>query len=78
MRYKFLGSERKGGYSVVVVRILAGKALLSFWDKGGGGKKEICREYKGRVWILELESCLPFQEVLNKSSKPLRGDLNLH
>lgn len=45
MHYKFLGSERKGGYSVVVVRILAGKNC-----RGSGTKEEEARrKYAGNI-----------------------------
>lgn len=46
------------------------------WNKGGGCKKEICRESRGRLAVLELESCLPFQKVLNKNRKLISGDFN--
>lgn len=45
-------------------------------EQTGGGKKETCRESRGRVVIPELESCLPVQDVLSENSALLSGDFN--
>lgn len=42
------------------------RANAMILEQRGGGKKEIRKESKGRV-IPELESCLPVQDVLNKT-----------
>lgn len=66
MYYAFFGLREKGRVQCCGPERSGRRANAMILEQRGGGKKEIRKESKGRV-IPELESCLPVQDVLNKT-----------